>query len=468
MKRTKQLKPIVAIVGRPNVGKSTLFNRFCRTRKAIVDFEEGITRDRKYETVEWNGVEFLIVDTGGIIPDSDYSIDKAVVDQAQIAIEQADVILFMCDVKTSLTDYDSRITRTLSKHRDRVMLVVNKVDNEKDELDLHDFVRLGLGEPLGISASTGRNIGNFMDELVLRIKESPAFLQAEDYDETSELQKIYVAIVGKPNVGKSSLINRLFGENKVIVTDVPGTTRDSIDQEMLYEYNDDETNTTNTYKLVFIDTAGLRKKSKIKYGVDYFSSMRTIESIERSDIIVLMMDSVDDLSVQDARIASFAQRSFKNIIIVLNKWDLVADKDNHTFGEYIKKVRHDFPFIDYAPILTISALTGQRVHKVVDTICKVWQESNTRISTGQLNKFFEGVIEKNPPSHKTGKHIKIYYVTQENVNPPTFVLFTNEPRSIPENYKRFLKHQIRDKFHFTGATIKMIFRGKKNEKLVEY
>jgi len=467
MKRVKHLKPIVAIVGRPNVGKSTLFNRFCRTRSAIVDFEEGITRDRKYETVEWNGVEFIIVDTGGIILNSDYSIDKAVVTQAQIAIEQADIILFMCDVKTSLTDHDSRIARTLSPHRDKVMLVVNKVDNEKDELDLHDFARLGLGTPLGIAAASGRNIGNFMDELVLRLKETPAFKNAET-DDTPDMPKIHVAIVGKPNVGKSSLINKLFGENTVIVTDVPGTTRDSIDQEMIYEYKDETTDATQTYKLVFIDTAGLRKKSKVKYGVDYFSSMRTIESIGRSDIIVLMMDSIDDFSVQDARIASFAQRSFKNIIILLNKWDLIAEKDNHTFGEYIKKVRYEFPFLDYAPILTISALTGQRVHKVVDTICKVWQESNTRISTGQLNKFFEGVIEKNPPSHKTGKHIKIYYVTQENVNPPTFVLFTNEPRSIPENYKRFLKNQIREKFHFTGATIKMIFKGKKNDKLVEY
>jgi len=456
---TPNPKPIVAIVGRPNVGKSTLFNRLCRKRSAIVDFEEGITRDRKYETVEWNGIHFIIVDTGGIIPDSNLTIDKAVIVQAKIAIEQADIIVFLCDVKAPATDYDTRIAKILAKHRNRVMLVVNKVDNEKDELDLYEFAKLGLGQPIGIATASGRNMGHLMDELTDRMKDFSIETPIED----TSTPKIHVAIVGKPNVGKSSLINKLFGEDTVIVTDIPGTTRDSIDLEMTHKLNEN-----TTYKLVFIDTAGLRKKRKIKYGVEYFSSMRTIESISRSDIIVLMLDSFDTFSDQDQKIAAYAQRNFKNIIIVLNKWDLIEDKNNKTFNEYISKVQYDFPFLSYAPILTISALTGQRVNKIIDLICTVWQESNTRISTGQLNRFFEGIIQKNPPSHSTGKHIKIYYVTQENVNPPTFVFFTNEPKKIAVNYKRFLKNKLREEFHFTGATIKMIFKGKNNDKLVEY
>jgi GTP-binding protein len=438
------------------VGKSTLFNRICRKRSAIVDFEEGVTRDRKYESVDWNDRQFLIVDTGGIIPDSDYSIDKAIILQAQIAIEQADVVIFLCEVKTDITHYDSEIAKILSTFREKLMLVVNKVDNEKDELDLYRYLQLGLGEPIGIAAASGRNTGNFMDALTNLL---PKVDTTDDTsDEAHLLDKIKVAIVGKPNVGKSSLINKLVGENTVIVTDVPGTTRDSIDLELIYQ----------NHKIVFIDTAGLRRKAKIKYGVEYFSSMRTIDSITRADIIVLVLDSYESISDQDQKIAAFAQRHFKNIIILLNKWDLIPDKGNKTFDEYIKKIRYEFPFLDYAPILTISALTGQRVNKLSELILKVWTESITRISTGELNRFFEKVIQKNPPYHKTGKHIKIYYVTQENVNPPTFIFFTNEPKSIPVNYKRFLRNKIREEFRFTGATIKLIFKGKNNDILIEY
>lgn len=448
-------KPIVAIVGRPNVGKSTLFNRFCRKRSAIVDFEEGITRDRKYETVEWNDHTFLVVDTGGIIPDSALPLDQAVIMQAKIAIEQADLIVFLCDVKTGITKYDQQIAKTLSPYREKVILVVNKVDNEKDELDLYEFMKLGLGEPIGIAAASGRNAGNFLDELVSLIPESKDYVENND----GFNEKIRVAIVGKPNVGKSSLINKLIGDEVVIVSDIPGTTRDSVDLELQYEDK----------KIILIDTAGLRKKTKIKYGVEYFSSMRTIESINQADVIVLVLDSSDDFSEQDQKIAAYAQRNYKNIIILLNKWDLIEDKDNKTYNNFVKKVKYEFEFLDYAPILTLSALTGQRVVKIPELICQVWKESNTRITTGELNRFFEKIIIKTPPTHKTGKHIKIYYVTQQNVNPPTFVFFTNEPKIIPVHYKRFLRNKIREEFKFSGATIKLIFKGRTDDvPVIEY
>lgn len=449
-------KPIVAIVGRPNVGKSTLFNRLCRTRSAIVDFQEGITRDRKYETVEWNERSFIVVDTGGIIPDSIDQMDKAIQLQAKIAIEQADVIIFLNDVKTGITDWDQQIAIELSKHREKVMLVVNKVDNEKDELDLFEFYNLGLGEPMAIAAASGRNSGNFLDELV---KLLPPPIEDEDESQIDLDKLIKVAIVGKPNVGKSSLINRLFGENSVIVTDIPGTTRDSVDLHKDYQ----------GYHLNFVDTAGLRKKNRIKYGVEYFSSMRTIESMDRANVIVMVMDVSTSFSDQDQRIASYAQRGFKNIIIVLNKWDLIEDKDNKTYNEFVKKVKYEFPFLEYAPILTMSALTGQRVHRLQDLIIKVFEESRRRIPTSQLNDFFEKVIGKTPPTHKSGKHIKVYYVTQQAVNPPTFIFFTNDPSLIQVHYKRFLKNQIREQFKFEGATIKLIFRGKTDDAaIIEY
>ncbi|MCB5249947.1 MAG: ribosome biogenesis GTPase Der [Candidatus Cloacimonadales bacterium] len=439
-------KPIVAIVGRPNVGKSTLFNRLARKRSAIVDFEEGVTRDRKYEITEWNDRSFIIVDTGGIIPDSNLAIDKNIKLQAQIAIEQADLIIFLTDVKTGITDYDLEISKTLSTHRQKVLLVVNKVDNEKDELDLFEFYNLGFGDPFGIAANSGRNTGDFLDELT-------KILPDKYYDDEENQERVNVAIVGRPNTGKSSLINKIFGEEAVIVTDIAGTTRDSIDLD--YRYED---------KIIrFIDTAGLRKKSRIKYGVDYFSSMRTIDSIDRADIIILMLDASQEFSEQDQKIASYAQRKFKNMIILLNKWDLIEDKETNTYKEYVQKIRREFTFLEYVPIMSISALTGQRINRIPDMILKVWEESHKRISTSQLNDFMEKVIQKNPPSHSTGKHIKVYYVTQQATNPPTFIFFCNDPSLINVNYRRYIKNKIREAFKFEGATIKLILRGKEDD-----
>ncbi len=438
-------KSIVAIVGRPNVGKSTLFNRICRKRSAIVDFEEGVTRDRKYEEAEWSGHNFVVVDTGGIIPKSSNSIDKAVKFQAEVAIEEADFILFVVDTKIGTTAIDMEVAKILSPHRDKVLLVANKTDNEKDELEIYDFMQLGFGDPFPIAAVHGRNTGNFLDEVVKNIDTLAS-------DEIEEEDVIKVAIVGKPNVGKSSLVNRLSGKEDNIVTDIPGTTRDSIDMHLNYKNK----------KFTFIDTAGLRRKKRIKYGVEYFSTMRTIESINRADIVLLLLDANDEISTQDQRIASYAARNYKEIILIVNKWDLI-EKDNSTIGKYIEKIRTELKFVEFAPVLFISALTGQRAHKTFELLLEVDEESKKRIPTSQLNKFLQKVTAKFPPAHSSGKHSMIYYCSQVKTQPPTFVFFCNNAKLITTHYKRYLNNQLREEFKFSGATIKTIFRSREKE-----
>ena len=434
-------KSVVAIVGRPNVGKSTLFNRICRKRSAIVDYEEGVTRDRKYEEAEWTGQYFIVVDTGGIIPKSSDSIDKAVKFQAEVAIEEADLILFLVDAKTGTTDIDMEIARILSDQREKVMLVANKVDNEKDELEIYDFMQLGFGEPFSIAAVQGRNIGNFLDEVIKHINAVSSQPEEED--------SIKIAIVGKPNVGKSSLVNRITGQDINIVTDIPGTTRDSIDTSITHFGK----------KYTFIDTAGLRRKKRIKYGVEYFSSMRTIESINRADVVLIVMDATSEISTQDQKIVSYAARNFKDIIILFNKWDLI-NKTISTVGEYIKNIRSELKFVEFAPVVFISALTGQRVSKILDLILKVEEESRKRIPTSELNRFLEKAVGKFPPTHSSGKHTKIYFCTQVKTHPPTFVFFCNDPKLITTHYKRYLNNQLRETFKFEGASIKTFFRGR--------
>ena len=439
-------KAIVAIVGRPNVGKSTLFNRLCNKRRAIVDFEEGITRDRKYENVEWNGKRFIVVDTGGIVPKSTDVMDRAIRFQAEVSIEEADYILFVVDAQTGPTDIDMEIAKILSKHRERVMLVVNKVDNEKLDLEIYDFMTLGLGEPFPVAAVNGRNTGNFLDALLSQIK-TQSVTDEEDEDDSFK-----IAIVGKPNVGKSSLVNRLIGDDVVIVSDIPGTTRDAIDTKLKYH------NKTFT----FIDTAGLKKKTRIKYGVDYFSSMRTIESIRRADIVLLVMDAENEISTQDKKIASFAHRNFRDMVIVFNKWDLI-EKDHKTINEYRDKIVDSLPFLEHAPFVTTSALSGQRVRKLLDLIIEVEENSNQRITTSKLNEFLEKAINKWQPTHPSGKQVKFFYASQVKTHPPTFVFFCNDSKRITENYKRYLHNRLRDEYGFQGAALKLLFRGRKKD-----
>lgn len=443
-------KSVVAIVGRPNVGKSTLFNRICKKRSAIVDFEEGITRDRKHQMAEWSGIYFTLVDTGGIVPRSEDKIDRAIRMQAEIAIEQADEIIFLLDLKTGITDIDIEIGRILSKYREHVMLVVNKVDNDKDELELYEFMQMGFGEPFGIAASQGRNCGNLLDELIPRLK------QVEEKDLFVQSDQIKIAIVGKPNVGKSSLINRLVGEEVNIVTDIPGTTRDSIDQKL--RYHDEE--------FIFVDTAGLRRKSKIKYGVDYFSSMRTIEAIHESNMVILVLDASEKVSTQEQRIASFAVRHNRDIMILVNKWDLI-EKNNQTFGEFVKEIQYEMPFMKYAPMMFVSALTGQRVSHILDKVIKIKANSRKRIPTSELNKFLLSTTQRFAPSHSSGKHTKIYYCTQTEVNPPTFVFFCNNPKLITKHYNKFIENQLRSTFDLEGVSFRMHLRGRSGEEIDE-
>ncbi len=444
MQSKKMRKHIVSIVGRPNVGKSTLFNRLCRKRSAIVDFEAGITRDRKYEEVEEGGKVFILVDTGGIVCDSNEAMDKIIRDQALLAIQESDLILFLVDAQTGTTDLDMAIAKILYPHRDKVILVANKADNEKYEWEIFDFLQLGFGDAFPISAIQGRNTYSLVDEILRLIPETADVDYEKEEDAVTR-----IAVVGKPNVGKSSIVNLLLGEEKQIVTDIPGTTRDSIDTPFRYHGKD----------YILVDTAGLRRKTKVEYGVEYFSTMRSIESVDRSDMVVLVIAADEPISQQDVKIASYAKRRLKEIMVVFNKWDLVK-KDTHTAGRYIADLHREMPFLQFAPVQFISAKTHQRINRIMETLVKIEEEAQKRIPTSELNRFMEMVIGRKAPTHPTGKHVKIYYMTQASIKPPTFVFFCNKASLITENYRRFLHNQIREIFVFEGVSIRLIFKGK--------
>lgn len=432
--------PIVAIIGRPNVGKSTIFNRMVKKKLAIVDKESGVTRDRKYQIAEWSGQKFFAVDTGGMVPFSNDKMEKSILLQAELAINEADIIVFVLDCKTGITALDEHITKKLYPISTRIVTVVNKIDHQIDEPLLYEFMRLGLGEPIGISAISGRNFGDFLDKL---IKTFPHF--EEDF---SDEKSIKIAVVGKPNVGKSSLVNKIIGQDAVIVTEMPGTTRDSIHLNFNYNGN----------LMTLIDTAGLRKKSSVKYGIEYFSNIRSIQSIESSDIVLLLLDAQETVTSQDKRIAEYASRKHKEIILVVNKWDLV-EKDNSTTGKFVLNIREEMDFLGNAPIIFLSALTGQRIKKLLELIMQVEARSYQRISTSQLNKFLEKIVRKNPPKHPSRKYVKFYFCTQAEVHPPTFIFSVNDPKLITENFKRYIQNQIREEFDFDGVSFRLKFKG---------
>ena len=438
-------KPVVAIVGRPNVGKSTLFNVLAGERISIVQDTPGVTRDRIYAEVNWLNRMFTLIDTGGIEPESSDIILSQMREQAQTAIDTADVILFITDVRQGLVDADSKVADMLRRSRKPVVLVVNKVDSfEKFMPDVYEFYNLGIGEPIPISSSSKLGIGDLLDEVV---KHFPQELEEEQEDSRPK-----VAVVGKPNVGKSSLINHLLGEERVIVSDIAGTTRDAIDTEVIWKDRE----------YIFIDTAGLRRKSKVKEELERFSIIRAVTAVERADVVVIVIDATEGVTEQDAKIAGIAHERGKGIIIAVNKWDAI-EKNDKTIYEHTERIRQILSFMPYAEILFISAKTGQRTHKLFDMIDVVLENNAMRVATGVLNEIMtEAVAMQQPPSDK-GKRLKLYYITQVAVKPPTFVIFVNDKELMHFSYTRYLENRIRDAFGFQGTSLKFIIRERKGD-----
>ena len=438
-------KPIAAIIGRPNVGKSTLFNALAGQQISIVKDTPGVTRDRIYADVNWLGYTFTVIDTGGIEPKTDDLILKSMREQAEIAIDTADVIIFITDVREGLVDSDYEVGRIIRRSGKPIVLVVNKVDNfQKFQNDVYEFYNLGLGDPVPISSSGKLGLGEMLDAVVSHFPD-PGEEEAED-------DRPHVTIVGKPNVGKSSLINKLTGENRVIVTDIAGTTRDAIDTVIHHSERD----------YVFIDTAGLRRKSKIKEDIERYSIIRTVTAVERADVVVLMIDAQEGVTEQDTKIAGIAHERGKGVIIAVNKWDAI-EKDDKTMNKFTARIREKLAFMSYAEILYISAKTGQRVDKLFDTIDMVLENQAMRISTGVLNEILsEATALKQPPSDK-GRRLRLYYITQVAVKPPTFVIFINDKELTHFSYTRYIENQIRNTFGFRGTPIRFIYRERKEK-----
>lgn len=433
-------KPVVAVVGRPNVGKSTFFNKVIGRRIAIVEDTPGVTRDRIYAETEWNGIEFAIIDTGGIEPDSEDIILSQMRQQAEIAMDTADVILFLVDGKDGLTSADREVANMLRRRGREVILVVNKIDSHKLPDDFYDFYELGLGEPIPISAANMLNFGDLLDEIV------NAFPK-EQYEEEEDVIKI--AVIGKPNVGKSSLINELVGENRVIVSPIAGTTRDSIDTP--FEKDGD--------RYMLIDTAGIRRKSKVTEDIERYSVIRAVAAIERSDVALLMIDAAEGITEQDKKIAGVAHEAGKGIIVVVNKWDLIA-KETNTMRDFKRKIEAEFPFMTYAPSVFISVKDHQKIDNVINMAKYVAETRAMRVPTGQLNALLQdAMMMKQPPSDK-GRRLRIYYVTQVGIKPPLFSFKINSRPLMHFSYARYLENKIREGFGFEGTSIKFVFREK--------
>ncbi|MCK6630117.1 MAG: ribosome biogenesis GTPase Der [Anaerolineae bacterium] len=455
-----QQKPIVALVGRPNVGKSTLFNRLVGQRKAIVEDLAGTTRDRLYGDAEWAGRDFIVVDTGGLDFDaapppanqSDTTGFQAGVasrlflreirEQAEIAIAEAEVIVLLVDGEAGLTSADHDVAALLRRTDKPVILAVNKADNQKRRSEAVEFYALGLGDPIPVSALHGTGSGDLLDAIVAGLP--PAEMETEAEDEA-----IKIAILGRPNVGKSSLLNKLLGEERVIVSDVPGTTRDAIDMPIQYEGLD----------VVLIDTAGIRRRGKIEGGVEKYSFLRSLKAVSRADVCLLLIDAVDMVTAQDAHIAGYILEEAKSVVVIVNKWDLV-EKDTNTMNEYTSRVRTELKFLDYVPVLFISAKSGQRVDKVLPLALQVQEERLRRISTGEVNRLLREAVAKNPPKGAQRHRLKFYYATQAGVDPPTFVFFVNDRTLVHFSYERYLENTIREQYGFLGTPLRLVFRSR--------
>lgn len=442
---SRRTKPIVAVVGRPNVGKSTLFNALAGEKISIVKDTPGITRDRIYADVSWLDKAFTLIDTGGIEPDSRDIILSQMREQAQMAIHTADVIIFMVDVRQGLVDSDAKVADMLRRSHKPVVLVVNKVDSfEKYGNDVYEFYNLGIGEPYPISSANKLGLGEMLDVVISHFPKDNV-LEEED-------ERIRVAIVGKPNVGKSSIINKLLGENRLIVSDIAGTTRDAVDTEVTYQGRE----------YVFIDTAGIRRKNKVKEDLEHYMIIRTVGAVERADVVVLVIDAVEGVTEQDAKIAGIAHDRGKAVIIAVNKWDAI-EKDGKTIYRFTEKVRNILSFMQYAEIIFISAKTGQRLPKLYETIDMVSENHAMRVQTGVLNEIMaEAVAMQQPPSDK-GKRLRLYYITQASVKPPTFVIFVNDKELMHFSYTRYIENQIRHTFGFRGTPLRFIIRERKDK-----
>ena len=436
---------IVAVVGRPNVGKSSLFNKIVNQRLSIVEDTPGVTRDRIYCDTEWNGVKFTLVDTGGIEPRSDDVILSQMRAQAQIAIDKADVVIMVVDIQSGMTSTDADVAQMLLKANKKVVLCVNKVDRPGAEPpEIYEFYNLGLGDPFGVSAVHGLGIGDLLDEVVRELKDAP---EEPEYEGA-----VKVALIGKPNVGKSSLVNYMLGENRMLVSDIPGTTRDAVDSVKENKYG----------KFVFIDTAGLRKKSKVSENIERYSVVRSYMAVDRADVVLIMIDANEGVTEQDTKIAGFAHDRGKASVIVVNKWDVV-EKDDKTMNRIREKVVEDLKYMSYVPVVFISAKTGQRVEKLYELINYVHEQHGRRVSTGVLNDVLADATMKVQPPTDKGKRLKIFYITQPSTNPPTFVAFCNDAELFHFSYQRYLENQIRQTFGLEGTPIRFIVR-EKNEK----
>lgn len=439
-------RPIVAIVGRPNVGKSTLFNNFANSRISIVEDTPGVTRDRLYAAAEWLDHEFMMVDTGGIEIMNADAIAVSIRQQAQIAIAEADVIMFVCDARSGITSEDAEVARLLRQSKKPIVLCVNKSDSPKQELNVWEFYNLGIGDPIPVSAVNRLGLGDLLDAVVAKFPEEKKGAFDDDDDE------IKVALIGRPNVGKSSIFNALVGQERSIVSDVAGTTRDAIDTPVV----------RNGQRYLFIDTAGMRRKAKIDEPIEKYSIMRSLRAVDRSDVVLMVIDAVEGVTEQDKKIVGYAHEAGKGLIIVVNKWDLY-EKDNSSTLRFTEELRKELVFMQYAPVVYVSALTKQRIHRLPEVISYAAEQNAQRIATSLLNQVVEDAVAMNPTPSDKGKRLKILYVTQVKIKPPTFVIFVNDPEIMHFSYQRYLENKLREAFGFEGTPIKMIIRGKDEE-----